>query len=127
LLSETQVRRILEAQSTTQRHLRFGEILAQRGWLKSETIDFFAETLPTIGMMPSKIQYKYPLGYYLKSAKLLNDDQIEAILDEQHRTQLRFGEVAVLKGWVKQETINFLLEQLEIHFPQEASLRAGSL
>lgn len=106
LLSEYQVGVILQAQSEG-RNLRFGELLALRGWLKPETIDFFAEDFPRLTQEP-----KQPLGQYLKTAALLTDEQISLILQEQGAMGLRFGEMAVLKGWVKQETIDLLISSL---------------
>lgn len=91
-----------------QRHLRFGELLVQQGWLKPETVDFFAEQLPRVAIAPSK----QPLGYYFKSAALLDGEQIQAILREQTHQGQRFGEVAVQKGWIKPETLNFFLNYL---------------
>jgi hypothetical protein len=104
LITESQVMTALEAQQTVQRHLRIGEIIAHYGWLQPETIDFFAEYLPQISSLPQQ-----PIGQYLKQAKLLNDEQIEDILVTQQQTSLRFGEVAVEKGWVKPETITLIL------------------
>lgn len=104
LITDSQVMTALEAQQTVQRHLRIGEIIAHNGWLQPETIDFFAEDLPQISSLPQQ-----PIGQYLKQAKLLNDRQIEEILITQQQTRLRFGEVAVEKGWVKPETITLIL------------------
>ncbi len=124
LVSEAQVRTVLEIQRTTQNSLRFGEILVKQGLLEPETIDFFAQHSQT---QQNKVQ-QHPLGYYLKSAKLLDDRQIKAILDEQHQTHLRFGEVAVNRGWVKQETIDFVLQLLANPCTHKSSLRPlGSL
>lgn len=81
---------------------RLGEILARRGWLKQETADFFAEQWPTL-----LSQTKQPLGQYFKEAALLNKVQIEAILSEQRQTGLKFGELAVQKGWLKRITLDF--------------------
>ena len=108
LVSESQITRALEVQQTTHRHLRIGEIIASYGWLKQETIDFFAEALPQIRNSPQQ-----PIGQYLKRAKLLDDGQISKILAEQSHSHLRFGEVAVLKGWIKSETIDFFLRYLQ--------------
>jgi hypothetical protein len=58
-------------------------------------------------------QPKQRIGQYLKLARLLNDRQIKAILDEQLQTDLRFGEIAVLKGWVNTETVNFIIRHLQ--------------
>lgn len=105
LVSEFQIKRALQAQKSTLSHLRLGEIVAHHGWLSQETIDFFAEHLPKLHQYPEK----QPLGQYLKMAKLLDDKQIQILLAEQRQTKLKFGELAVQKGWVKQETVNLLL------------------
>lgn len=105
LISEFQIRRALQEQKSNLNHLRVGEIMAYYGWLPQETIDFFAEQLPKLHQHPEK----QPLGQYLKMANLLNDQQIQILLSEQRQTNLKFGELAVKKGWVKQETINLLL------------------
>lgn len=106
LIAAEQVDKILSYQR--QHHnLRFGEIAVMWGWLKPETIDFFAEQLP--GLM--KERQKKRLGQYLKSAALLNDFQIRTILEQQQsHKRLRFGQIAVRQGWVKQQTIDFFLE-----------------
>ncbi|MEB3283183.1 MAG: hypothetical protein VKK42_30110 [Lyngbya sp.] len=108
LISESQVIEALKVQQTTHNYMRIGEIIASYGWLKQETIDFFADSL-----IKMRTQPKQPIGQYLKSAKLLNDLQIEAILKEQHQTNLRFGEIAVSKGWVQPETVDFILYYLQ--------------
>jgi glycosyltransferase involved in cell wall biosynthesis len=109
LISEDQVSTILAAQQAANQPLRFGEILVQQGILPAETIDFFANTLPPFEILTSE----QPLGYYLKLAKILNDRQIDAILAEQHQTCLRFGEVAVRKGWISPETLEAILKKLK--------------
>ncbi|MEB3309047.1 MAG: hypothetical protein VKJ02_02335 [Snowella sp.] len=88
--------------------LPLGEILALHGWIQQETADFFAETWPTI-VLASYIQ---PLGHYLQSAALLNEEQIQQILLEQKQLGVRFGALAVMKGWVKQQTVDYFLENL---------------
>ena len=105
LISEFQIRRALQEQKSSLNHLRIGEIMAYYGWLPQETIDFFAEQLPKLHQHPEK----QPLGQYLKMAKLLDDQQIQILLSEQRQTNLKFGELAVKKGWVKPETVNLLL------------------
>jgi hypothetical protein len=108
LLSPAQVQQVLEEQQRQPRPLRFGEILVRRGWLSQETVDFFADRLP-------KLQFESPkqkLGEYLQSAKLLNDEQVNTILAEQKQNHLKFGEVAVRKGWLKQETLDSILPYL---------------
>ncbi|MDF0553862.1 WecB/TagA/CpsF family glycosyltransferase [Kamptonema sp. UHCC 0994] len=106
LISSEQVAAVLQEQAENNYHLRFGEILAQRGWLKPETIDFLADRLPNL----ATTEEKKPLGQYLKSAALLDDDQISTLLIEQRKTGKRFGEMAVHKGWLKAETIDLFLQ-----------------
>lgn len=117
LISEAQLRVALQDQSLNS-HLRLGEILAARGWIKQETVDFFAEQWYKL---VRSYRRKQPLGYYLKASGLLDDKQIEAIMQEHRKLGIRFGSVAVLKGWLKQETVDFFLEYL---YPQEKSASA---
>ena len=109
LISESQLIEVLEVQQTAHNYMRIGEIIASYGWLKQETIDFFADSLIKTRILP-----RQPIGQYLKSAKLLNDMQIEEILNEQSRTKLRFGEIAVTKRWVKPETVDFIIYSVNL-------------
>ncbi len=117
LLSTEQVHAILQAQAEDPKQ-RFGEIQAQQGWLKPQTVDFFAEEIPRLAIE----KQKKPIGYYLKSAALLNDDQIDIILKEQQNKRLKFGEIAVQAGWIKPETVNILLEYLEPKYSSMGNL-----
>ncbi|WP_448564717.1 hypothetical protein [Trichothermofontia sp.] len=87
---------------------RLGEILALRGWVKPETVEFFLSLWPTLLNQPKR----YPLGYYLKAAGLLNEEQITVLLKEQAKTGVKLGALAVLHGWLKQDTITFFLQHL---------------
>jgi tetratricopeptide (TPR) repeat protein len=110
LISTAQVELALQQQMET-KNMRLGAILASRGWLKQETADFFAQ-------LPTKLSHKsqQPLGHYLKQAGLLDEHQINTILLDQKQMGLRFGELAVLKGWIQPATLEFFLEYLA---PQE--------
>ena len=108
----------MEIALTTQANypeLTIGYILALRGWIKPETVDFFVQQWSTL----LDQQQKYQIGYYLKQAGLLNDEQIKLLLVEQKKVQLRLGAIAVLKGWLRQKTLNFFLENL---FPEYQNL-----
>lgn len=107
LVSASQIEVALHDQ-TLYHDLRLGEILSLRGWLKQETADFFAEHWSNL----LRNQQKQPLGYYLKSAGLLDEEQISIILNEQQQISLRFGALAVLNGWLNQKTIDFFLDYL---------------
>jgi len=102
LLTSNQVQAILAYQQD-HHNLRFGEISAMWGWIKSETADFFAERLHQLK------SYKQPLGQALKGAGILDDEQINSILIYQSQTGLRFGEIAVRHGWVNQQTVDFFV------------------
>jgi hypothetical protein len=106
LITPAQVEVALQDQQYYQ--LPFGEILSLHGWIHQRTADFFAESWPTLFIS----SYLHPLGYYLKSAALLSDEQIELILEEQKKLGIRFGAIAVLKGWVNQQTVDYFLENL---------------
>jgi hypothetical protein len=107
LISAAQLDMALQEQ-TAYEDLRIGEIFALHGWLKQETVDFFVERWPELlNSKPPK-----ELGYYLKAAALLDDHQLNNILQEQYQTGLRIGAIAVLKGWLKQSTLDFLLQNL---------------
>ena len=88
--------------------LRIEDILALRGWITEETIDFFTNQWPDVlsGCQPQ------PLGFYLQAAGLLNGEQIEEILVEQKHLGIKFGSMAVLKGWLKQTTLDFFLSYI---------------
>ncbi|MCG9889902.1 MAG: hypothetical protein MH252_02355 [Thermosynechococcaceae cyanobacterium MS004] len=60
------------------------------------------------------------LGDYLVEAGLLTDSQIEVALTDQLTTGLRFGEVLVRRGWVKEETIEYLMQKVIL--PERAGL-----
>ncbi len=107
LLSLEQVEKILQYQSEYS-YDKFGEIVNSWGLLPKNTVDFFAEKLPILKME----RQKYPLGQYFKQAALLDDAKINFILESQTTTGLKFGEMAVNQGWVKRETVDFLLTEL---------------
>jgi hypothetical protein len=121
LISPEQLQNALELQAQYTQ-LKLGEILAVQQSLKVKTIDFFVDKWQEIidqGQL-------FPLGYYLEKACLLNKQQIKIILREQKEetknNQQKFGILAVQKGWIKQDTINFFLANLSSKPPQIISL-----
>ncbi|MDJ0633552.1 MAG: tetratricopeptide repeat protein [Xenococcaceae cyanobacterium MO_188.B29] len=109
LISDEQLATALQ-EKTRLSNLKIGEIMAIRGWVKLETANFFAEKWP---QLLNQFQDK-PLGQHFKEAALLSEYQINDILQQQQRTGLKFGSVAVLNGLVSQSTVDFFLEQLEL-------------
>ncbi len=55
-----------------------------------------------------------PLGLYLVEAGLLTPAQVEVALNDQKITGLRFGQVLAVRGWVKQQTIDYLMQKIII-------------
>jgi tetratricopeptide (TPR) repeat protein len=107
LVTNEQIETALREQSQSN-HRKIGELLALRGWIEPKTADFFAEQWSQL----LKQKQKELLGQYLKQAGLLDEEQIRDIVKEQEQTSLRFGEIAVLKGWLNQSTIDFFLKNL---------------
>jgi hypothetical protein len=95
--------------------LRLGEILAMRGWIKSETADFFVQDWSKI----VQDKNRQPLGQYLVKSGLIEPTQLEAVLEEQKYTGIRFGTIAVMQGLLKSTTLDFFLMYL---FPKEITV-----
>jgi hypothetical protein len=113
LVSSAQLEVALRDQ-TIYADLRLADILALRGWIKSETVDFFTNQWPEL--LSNREAPAQPIGFYLKAAGLLNDSQIDVLLEEQKKLGVKFGAMAVLKGWLKEKTVNFFLQHIA---PQE--------
>ncbi|GAB4548287.1 MAG: hypothetical protein Tsb0014_43040 [Pleurocapsa sp.] len=117
LISEEQIQSALMTQSKYS-SMKLGEILALQGHIKQNTVEFFVNKWKN-----TKQQGKqFPLGYYLNKAALLDDKQIKTILIEQQKNKLKFGILAVKKGWIRQDTIEFFLNNLTTKPIQTLSL-----
>lgn len=64
----------------------------------------------------SQLTLNKPIGEYLIEAGLLSTAQVEVILADQQFTELKFGEIAVLRGWIKQQTVEYLM--IKIIYPE---------
>jgi hypothetical protein len=60
------------------------------------------------------LQSKKPLGVYLVEAGLLSDAQVGVALADQNFSSLRFGEIVATRGWVKEQTIEYLMQKIVI-------------
>jgi hypothetical protein len=118
LLNEVQVQVALHDQ-TIHPDMRISEILALRGWLAEETVDFF-ELLWAMRVQQAD---RRNIGQYFLEARLITEAQLNDVLAEQKISTLRFGEIAVLKGYVKEETVRFFVQHL---FPQNLQLKKVS-
>jgi hypothetical protein len=61
------------------------------------------------------------LGGYLVEAGLLTPAQVDMVLDDQKNSGMRFGEILAARGWVKQQTIEYLMEKVIL--PEQEALR----
>ena len=52
------------------------------------------------------------IGSYLTEAGLLTADQIQVILNDQRATGMRFGDIAVARGWLKEQTIEWIMAKV---------------
>lgn len=116
LLSQAQLDVVLQDQKW-QPDLRIGDILELRGWVKRDAIEFFAEQWPKLATGGRD----NPIGYYFQQAGLLDSHQVEALLKEQAQAGLRIGALAVLHGWLSQETLDWFLRSLA---PEESAASA---
>ncbi len=89
--------------------LKVGEILYNHGWLKKKTADFFGKEIKILIE-----KEKLLIGQYLYRAGLVSKKDIQNILNEQKQLGVKFGSVAVLKGFIKQETLDFFLEHFDL-------------
>jgi hypothetical protein len=54
------------------------------------------------------------IGGYLIDAGLLTLDQVNVVLNDQRATGMRFGEILVARGWLKEQTIEWVMEKVVI-------------
>jgi hypothetical protein len=52
------------------------------------------------------------LGGYLVEAGLLTHDQVSVILNDQQATGMRFGDIVVARGWLKEQTIEWIVAKV---------------
>ncbi|MEL6786991.1 MAG: pentapeptide repeat-containing protein [Cyanobacteria bacterium J06607_15] len=115
LISSSQIQ--LAEREHQQSDLEISEILVARGWLKQETIDFFAQRWSEMLTARSK----KPLPFYFKEAGLLNVEQINEILklQKQSANKVRFHRLAVEEGYLNQSTVDFFLAHMfNVHDPK---------
>ncbi len=67
---------------------------------------------------------KKRLGGYLVEAGLLTPAQVDMVLHDQKATGMRFGEILAARGWVKQQTIEYLMEKVVL--PEREALQPGT-
>lgn len=91
--------------------LKIGEILVLHGWLHQETADFFGDRIKNL---INNAQRKR-IGEFFSEAGLISQDELNSILKEQRQLGIKFGSMAVLKGCLKQQTLEFFLKYFVSH------------
>ena len=109
IINECQLSIALKEQSVYPQ-LKLGDILFLNGWLTKETANFFANDIKQINK-----QKKILIGNIFLKAGLLSEDEIQDILREQKQLGLRFGEIIILKGLIKKETVTFFIENFALY------------
>ena len=117
LISDKQLNNALELQAQYPQ-MKLGEILVLQEGLRIKTINFFVDRWQDV----VDEGQTFPIGYYLSQACLLTEKQVEIILQEQKNNQQKFGQLAVEKRWIEQETINFFIDNLSLKPPKLMSL-----
>lgn len=68
---------------------------------------------PLLKFMTEQLTHSQGIGAHLLEAGLLTSEQLEVALEDQERqATARLGEVIQKRGWVKERTIQFLLNQV---------------
>lgn len=115
LISSEQIKIALAVQRQCL-ELRIGEILAIKGWLKQETVDFFVKTC--LENKPVTYNQNQPIGYFFQKAGILTEEQVNNVLKDQKKLGIKFCYLAVMKGFLKEKTADFFLENISIKIPE---------
>lgn len=67
------------------------------------------------------LQTLKPLGAYLIEAGLLSQAQVDVVLADQTNTEMQFGEIVVTRGWLKEQTIEYLMQKVVL--PEREALQ----
>ena len=62
------------------------------------------------------------IGSYLIEAGLITQAHIDVALADQEATGVRFGDILVIRGWITEQTIEYLMEKI-ISPEREATAR----
>jgi hypothetical protein len=89
------------------------------GWKDDLSAVISPNKLHANNTQPSLTESKR-LGDYLVEAGLLSKGQIEVALADQVNNNLKFGDILVRRGWIKEETIEYLMQK--IIMPERAGL-----
>ena len=91
-------------------NVRIGEILANNGFIKQKTADFFVEKWYKRIASPNR----KPLVVYFLESGLLDKKQVKRLLrkQEKYRKKIRFHNLVVEEGYLKQITVDYFIANL---------------
>lgn len=92
---------------------------------ESDFIMYNSTTTATQNHLPTSRLGRKRLGAYLLEAGLITPAQIQVATYDQQVTGKKFSEVIVDRGWIKQQTIDFLIERV-IKPEQQRQRSAGA-
>lgn len=94
--------------------LKTEEILVLRGWLKEATCEFFIKRWPLILKEKDRQAQFGKLGRFFVEAEILTQVQYQEISFHRQKNKDKRNdlEIAVAEGWLKKQTVDFLLRQL---------------
>lgn len=75
------------------------------------------QTVPTNSSSNTK-----RLGSYLLEAGLLTPAQVHVALNDQKATGMRFGEILVARGWLKEQTVEWIMQKVIV--PERRAVKA---
>ena len=52
------------------------------------------------------------IGSYLIDAGLLDAEQVQLALNDQLKTGAKFGDIVVSRGWIKKQTLEYVIEKV---------------
>ncbi len=108
LLSSSQISLVLLVDQKLYPEFKFGEILRLRNWLQEVTLDFFIN----MEKLCDPDFFALPLGERLVRAGLISPADVQAALKLQQDSQpyMRFGEILVKQGLLKQVTVDYFAQ-----------------
>lgn len=77
----------------------------------------------TYSVTPSEIKR---LGSYLVEAGLLTRVEVDVALADQEATRVRFGDIIVIRGWLKVQTIEYFMRKLVLPEREAAERKAAA-
>ena len=122
LVSPTEIEIALEDQKKC--GLKLGEILAEKGWLKKQTADFFVLKWDIMVEKVRRGEAKYKLGECLKEAGLISNLQLKELLELQQEENVIFGKLISEKGFLKKSTVDLFVKHLCFYNQKSFDLQA---